>query len=239
MASLRTASLPAGDYDVRLSLSQNGRVSERETSFRIPGPELASATMGKNVTGQNNESVTLASSEPNMGLAPARRAPLVITTLPPDSIVRPADEELNTLIAGARNYALKYVAKLPNFICVEITDRSVDPSGNGRWRAKDSFAEALRFLDNHETRKTLEVNGHPSTADRSDINGPISLGEFGNLLSSVFQPDSKAEFHWKETAALEHSRVQVFEYRVHKQNNSAPGRRRGKRVCRIPWPGLY
>ena len=42
MASLGTASLPAGDYDVRLSLSQNGRTSGRETQFRIPGPQLAS-----------------------------------------------------------------------------------------------------------------------------------------------------------------------------------------------------
>ena len=115
---------------------------------------------------------------------------------------------------------MKYAAKLPNFVCVEITDRSVDPLGNGRWRSKDSFAEALRFLDNHETRKTLQVNGQPSTRERADMKGPISLGEFGDLLGSVFQPGSKTEFHWKETAALARSRVQVFEYRVNKQNNS-------------------
>jgi hypothetical protein len=176
--------------------------------------------MGRNNTGQNKEPVTQASSEPSMGIALPRRAPLVITTLPPDSVVRPAEEELNTLIEGARSYAVKYAAKLPNFVCVEITDRSVDPSGNGRWRSKDSFAEALRFLNNHETRKTLEVNGQPSTQERADMKGPISLGEFGDLLSSVFQPGSKTEFHWKETAALARNRVQVFEYRVNKQNNS-------------------
>jgi hypothetical protein len=49
---------------------------------------------------------------------------------------------------------------------------------------------------------------------------PISVGEFGDLLNLVFQPSSKAEFHWKETDALAHGTVQVFEYRVASKNNS-------------------
>ena len=221
VASLKAASLPAGDYEIRLSLSQDGRISERETSFRIPGSELASATLGTSRPNRPEEpAAPLTSSDLESDLAPPRRPEVVITTLPPDSVIRPSEDELNKLIAGARKYAINYAAKLPNFVCVEITDRAVDSSGKGRWRRKDSFAESLQFVNNHEIRKTLEFNGEPSGRERSDMNGPISLGEFGDLLSTVFQPASKADFHWKETDALSHRIAQVFEYKVERNNNS-------------------
>jgi VWFA-related protein len=222
IASLRTASLPAGNYDVILSLTQGGKITERETRFSISGPELATAAPPKTQpAGQSTPAVSVADSELGTAeIAHARRQPLAITSMPTDSVTRPSNDELNSMIEGARKHALNYSAKLPNFLCIEITDRSVDPSGNGKWRRKDSFGELLRYVDNHETRKTLEVNGQSSAVKRDDLNGPISLGEFGHLLSLVFQPASKAEFHWKETDALANGTVQVFEYRVDRKNDS-------------------
>jgi len=219
VASLKTASLPAGNYEVRLSLAQGERVMERESSFSIPGPELADAATGK-----------VAAPEPNQGAAEdsvlgdaavtLKRQPLSITALPTDAVTRPSPEEIDAILDGARKQATNYAAKLPNFLCFEVTDRSVDMSGNGRWRRKDSFGELLRYADNKETRTTLEVDGHPSKVKRAEMDGPISLGEFGHLLNLVFQPSSKAEFHWKETDALESGTVQVFEYRVERKNDS-------------------
>ena len=222
VASLRTDSLTAGSYDVILSLTQGGKITERETRFSISGPELASVAPAKTEeAGQSTAAVSLADSESGVSeIATARRQPLAITSLPTDSVTRPSDDELNAIVEGARKHALNYSAKLPNFLCIEITDRSVDPSGNGKWRRKDSFGELLRYADNRETRKTLEVNGQTSAVKRDDLNGPISLGEFGHLLSLVFQPASKAEFHWKETDALANGTVQVFEYRVDRKNDS-------------------
>jgi len=223
IASLRTDSLPAGNYDVIVSLTQGGKITERETRFSISGPELASVAPAKTEpAGQSiaADSSVAASELGAAEIAPARRQPLAITSLPTDSVTRPSDDELNAMIEGARKHALNYSAKLPNFLCIEITDRSVDPSGKGKWRRKDSFGELLRYVDNHETRKTLEVNGQTSAVKRDDLNGPISLGEFGHLLSLVFQPASKAEFHWKETDALANGTVQVFEYRVDRKNDS-------------------
>jgi|CZKR01.1.fsa_nt_gi VWFA-related protein len=222
IASLRTDSLPAGNYDVILSLTQGGKIMERESRFSISGPELASIAPAKTEpAGQSTAAASVVDSELGVAeIAPARRQPLAITSLPTDSVTRPSDDELNAIIEAARKHALNYSAKLPNFLCMEITDRSVDASGNGKWRRKDSFGELLRYVDNHETRKTLEVNGQTSAVKRDDLNGPISLGEFGHLLSLVFQPASKAEFHWKETDALANGTVQVFEYRVDRKNDS-------------------
>lgn len=221
VASLKAASLPAGDYEVRLSLSQNGKVFEREASFTIPGAELADATGGKMGSDvKNQESTGLDPSNPKEEMPWPRKQPLSITALPTDSTASPSWDEVNKLIAGARKYATSYAAKLPNFLCIEITDRAVDSSGKGIWRRRDSFAESLRFVNKQEIRNTLEFNGHPSTRKRADMSGPISLGEFGELLSGVFLPGAKAEFHWKETDALAHDRVQLLEYRVRRKNNS-------------------
>jgi VWFA-related protein len=222
VASLRTNSLPAGNYDVILSLTQGGKIMERGARFSIAGLELANVMPANALpVEQSKTATTVADSDlREAGIAPTRRQPLVITSLPSDSVTRPSDDELNAIIEGARKHALNYSAKLPNFMCIQITDRSVDPSGNGKWRRKDSFGELLRYVDNHETRKTLEVDGHSSTVKRDDMNGSISMGEFGHLLSLVFQPSSETEFHWKETDALANGTVQVFEYRVDHKNNS-------------------
>jgi hypothetical protein len=219
LASLKTGSLPAGNYEVRVSLTQGERVMEREGGFGIPGPALASAAMGKPRTGAPSGEALADADLGEAAIAITKRQPLVITALPADAVTHPSDEEVEEMIAGARKQATNYSAKLPNFLCVEVTDRSVDPSGNGKWRRKDSFGELLRYVDKQETRTTLEVDGHPSREKRADMNGPMSLGEFGHLLSLVFEPSSKAEFHWKETDALANGTVQVFEYRVDRKND--------------------
>jgi VWFA-related protein len=222
LASLKTSSLPPGNYDVMLSLTQGGKIMERQSRFIIGGPLLANAALGTTEAVETSkEAIDIADSTPGGAeITPTKRQPLVITSLPPDSVVRPPDEELDRVIAGAREHAVNYSAKLPNFLCVEMTNRSVDLSGNGNWQLRDSFGELLRYVDNQETRTTLEVDGRPSKEKRADMNGPLSLGEFGHVLSLVFGPSSKAEFHWKETDALANGTVQVFEYRVERQNNN-------------------
>lgn len=222
MASLNSGDLPAGNYAVRLSLTQGDRIVERENRFNIAGAELANAALGKTdpLTKNSDDGILADSVKGEAEINLAKRPPLVITPLPTDSVARPANEELDRIIEAARRNALNYSLKLPNFLCVELTDRSVDPAGNGKWRRKDSFGELLRYVDNKETRTTLEFNGQRSSIKRADLNGPISLGEFGHLLSLVFQPSSKTEFHWKETDALASGTVQVFDYRVDRKNDS-------------------
>jgi VWFA-related protein len=221
LASLKTSSLPPGNYEVMLSLTQGGKIMERQSRFSLAGPILANAALGPGAPVEpRKEGAAADSSAGGTEILAVRRQPLVITSLPSSSVARPSDDELDGIIAGARKNALNYSVKLPNFLCVEMTDRSVDPSGNGRWRRKDSFGELLRYADEQETRTTLEVDGRPNREKRGDMNGPLSLGEFGHLLGLVFAPSSKAEFHWKETDALANGTVQVFEYSVEPKNNS-------------------
>jgi hypothetical protein len=46
----------------------------------------------------------------------------------------------------------------------------------------------------------------------------LSAGEFGHLLNLVFSAASKADFEWKEAAALGSETVQVLSYRVAREN---------------------
>ncbi len=103
---------------------------------------------------------------------------------------------------------------------MEITDRSVDPAGNGHWRHKDKFAELLRYVDNNESRTMLKVNGESSSMQRSELNGPISQGEFGGVLNAVFRLSSKADFQYRENATLGSGTVLVLSYRVARENSN-------------------
>jgi len=105
---------------------------------------------------------------------------------------------------------------------VETTNRSVDTSGNGAWKRRDTMAELLRFVDYVETRTMVERNGERTSMQRSDLDPTwaSSVGEFGNLLNLVFKPESKTEFRWKEAATLGSTTVQVLNYRVSPKNET-------------------
>jgi VWFA-related protein len=225
LASIQSSSLSSGDYEVIEKLTQGGKTSERGLEFRIEGPELASATTPDSANGAaqpQNDASELATSGQPLETDGHNNRHLVITWLPAGAVPAPSAEELETIVAGARKRALDYNKSLPNFMCIEVTSRSVDQSGNGNWKHRDSIAELLTYNDRQESRSTLEVNGKRSSLKRADMNStwPISVGEFGALLNLVFAPSSKTEFTWKEAGSLGDggATLQVLSYRVAREN---------------------
>lgn len=55
---------------------------------------------------------------------------------------------------------------------------------------------------------------------RSELNGPISQGEFGGVLNAVFRLSSKADFQYRENATLGSGTVLVLSYRVARENSN-------------------
>ena len=223
LASIQAASLPAGDYQVIEKLTQGGNTAERALSFRIEGPVLAAATAPEDPKAENDDVLVAATSGPQPPDAEGRSGRrLVITSLPAGAVPPPSADELEAIVSGARKRALDYSKSLPNFICVEVTNRSVDQSGNGNWKHRDSIAELLTYHDNVESRSTLEVNGKRSSLTRAEMNStwPMSIGEFGALLNLVFAPSSKTQFEWKEAGTLGDGSgtLQVVSYRVDHAN---------------------
>lgn len=224
LASIQSTSLPSGDYEVIEKLTQGGKTSERGLTFRIDGPELAAATTPDSATGAaqpQNDASELANISGSPETDRHNSKHLVITSLPPGAVPPPSPDQLETIVAGARKRALDYSKALPNFVCIEVTSRSVDQSGNGNWKHRDSIAELLTYHDRQESRSTLEVNGKRSSLKRADMNStwPISVGEFGALLNLVFAPSSKTDFTWKEAGSLsDGGMLQALSYRVAREN---------------------
>jgi VWFA-related protein len=222
LASIQSGALPGGDYQVVERLTEGGKTSEQSVSFRIEGGEAEEAAnpTGKGAAGEDSEPDTASGLQ--IPPSDANEPRLVITALPADTVPPPTAEQLDDMIAAARKRALDYSKTLPNFVCVEMTNRSADSSGKGNWKHRDSIAELLTYHDNAESRTTLEVNGRRSTLKRADLNStwPLSVGEFGAILNLVFQPSSKTEFAWKESASLGggNTTVQVLSYRVARKN---------------------
>jgi len=246
LASVQAGSLPGGEYQVIEKLTQGGKTSERSLTFRIEGPELASATTPASVAAaekaQADDIEISAVSGPQESEPNGHKGRLVITELPAGSVPAPSAEQMDTIVAGARKRALDYAKALPNFICAEVTNRSVDQSGKGNWKHRDSIVELLTYHDGHQTLQTLEVDGKRSSLKRADMNSqwPISVGEFGALLNLVFDPASKTQFEWKEAGTLGDGTgaLQILTYRVARENATIDLNEGGNHTIGVGFHGL-
>jgi hypothetical protein len=134
---------------------------------------------------------------------------------------RPSDDEIRELIEDARTEAIIFAESLPNLICQQTTSRSEDAHGGGNWKHRDSIVESLSYVDKEESRTTLggEVNGRKVSAAEMRESGMYSAGEFGEALVGVFAASARAEMEWKGSGAIGGDPVEVFEYRVQRENS--------------------
>jgi len=211
LATIGSGSLPTGLYEVKAFLTQSRKTASQSISFTVPDSDA-------NAMAQTGAPATEASLKAT-AIDPYK-AGLLSITVPTDPIPPPSRNEIDNLIADARRRAVDYTDSLPNFLCIEVTNRSVDPSASGKWRLRDSITELLSFVNKIETRTMLEVNGSTNNVDRDAMPGTFSSGEFGGVLKNVFLSSSETKFHWKETDELGTNTVQVFEYNVAKANSS-------------------
>ena len=217
LASLGSGALSPGKYEVWAYLSQGGKTTTQSATFSVdgtPGTEAADSP-GLGIAGAV---IGLDEGRPAPGATPRAEGQLAITPLT-SAVPAFSKDEAHLLIESARQHALDYNEWLPNLICTEVTNRSVDLNGDGKWRLIDTFVESLRYREKTETRTMLEVNGKASSAAREAMKGALSAGEFGGVLQAVFRDASKADFQWKETAALQDGTVQVYDYRVDRGNS--------------------
>ena len=207
--------LSPGFYQVKATMTQSGKTMEQQIAFTVEGDGTTVAASAPEGHGGAEEIESATEADAHLG------GQLAITS-PSQAIPPPTPEEVQAIIADARARAVNYAESLPNFLCVEVTDRSVDVQGTGQWKHRDTITELLRFVDKNETRTTLEVNGQAADAGRDALlvkRSVLSTGELGGVLKAAFDPTAKAEFQYKETDGLESGTVQVFSYRVAQPNS--------------------
>jgi hypothetical protein len=148
--------------------------------------------------------------------APPPPKPVVVPIPPPDSI------EQAKIIDAAREYVMNYTKSLPNFICVQVTRRDVDRAGTGSsWYHLDTITSKLSYNGQHEDYEVIMKNDQPVTNVKMEqLGGPaISTGEFGTMMSQIFDPQSQAQFAWDHWATLRSRRTYVFTYDIQQPNS--------------------
>jgi hypothetical protein len=126
----------------------------------------------------------------------------------------PNSEVQAQVIAEARELALGYTKRLPDFICLQVTRRYVDPAGLEMFHLLDTVAARLSYFEQKEDYKLISVNGNLTQSEFEKLGGATSTGEFGTMLREIFEPQTEAEFVWERWAKLRGKICHVYSFRV-------------------------
>ena len=133
----------------------------------------------------------------------------------PEGPPPPPKEEQERILAEARRNALEYTQELPDFLCLQITRRYIDPSGlEMDWLKYDEVKSRVSYVEGHENYELVSVNNQVSERSFDDLGGATSTGEFGSLLRELFEPRTAAVFTWARHSLLRGRPVYVFGFQV-------------------------
>jgi len=135
----------------------------------------------------------------------------------------PSKETQKRIIEAVREYAMNYSQSLPNFICLQVTRRSINRNykpGDQAWSPTDRFTEKLSVVDHHEK---YEMNSHNDNAlvgqTWQNVGGALSRGDWSSLMQAVFDPASDAYFDWSRWTTINGKKHYVFRYVVDKEHS--------------------
>jgi hypothetical protein len=149
------------------------------------------------------------------------------------------------ILKSARESALEYTQKLPDFICIQITHREIsgamsltnplagvtgvsmgggpaalpDSNTGHAGNSNDVIEERVTFFHEKESYEVVSVNGKKATGvQHMDVGGAISIGEFGSALYDIFDDRSHAVFTWERMEKVRGRHAYVFRFHVPKEN---------------------
>ena len=133
---------------------------------------------------------------------------------PAPVIPPPSDADQRRIIEEAREIALNYTKGLPNYICVQVTRRYLDPSGTDFFSLHDTILTKLSYNEQREDYKVISINGQLVDTPYEKLNGAISSGEFGTMLKEIFEPQTQTEFAWTRWGKIRNHVCHVYSYQV-------------------------
>ena len=155
--------------------------------------------------------------------SPATASDTTLTAAPPTTtlsttaapIPPPSSVQQKEILDRIKQYAMSYTQNLPNFICVEVMRRYIDPNAADHYRSIGNVLAKVSYNQGHEDYKVFSVNGHyeETTLEHAAASGgAISNGEFGSMMQEIFETRSDAEFGWDHWGTLRGRRMAVFNY---------------------------
>jgi hypothetical protein len=126
------------------------------------------------------------------------------------------DAEQKKLIGDVIAKARQYTKDLPNFACVQVTRKNVDPTGSSRhWKMTDTVHEELVYKGGKEE---YTENGKKSGGENRP-NGLMAASEFAEIINWIFDPKAQGLFQWSKTDSLRGHRTQTIAYSVTAENS--------------------
>ncbi len=154
-----------------------------------------------------------------MGLALTLCAKPQEGSAPPQAA--PSDSDQQKMLAAMREYAGDYTAKLPNFICQQVTSQFEAGKKPKHWHQGDTLTAKLVFNGGREERNLVMVNNKPVRPGGRSRRSPLTTeGEFGILLANIFDPVTEASFSWGGWEDFRGHRVAKFDYSVDRAHST-------------------
>jgi hypothetical protein len=133
----------------------------------------------------------------------------------------PSEADQQKILAAITRYADSYLAKLPDFICHQITQEFLADKNGKHWHKHDILTAKLVFSNGREQRTLELVNNKQVRDSRARLRAPLSTeGEFGILLSRIFDESSQAKFSWGGWDTVRGHRVAKFDYTIDRAHSS-------------------
>ena len=110
----------------------------------------------------------------------------------------PPEPKRDPHIEKAREQALKFTEKLPNFICRQVVARYQSLNITPRdWDALDIVEADVVFFEGEEDYQNIKVGYKLVKKKMSEIDGAWSRGEYGTVLRNIFEPWTLTEFRYR------------------------------------------
>jgi len=143
---------------------------------------------------------------------------------PPPQAPPPTSIEQKAIIDHAREYALSYSQRLPDFICTQVERRYGAPAPGTRaggrpdsepsFQLLDTLTSRLSYFEQKEDKKLVLHNNTLTAQDYKTLRGATSTGEFGSMLQDIFEYRTQARFEWDHWGTLRSRLTMVFAYHV-------------------------
>jgi len=136
----------------------------------------------------------------------------------------PSQAEQDRVLSAIKEYALNYVKSLPDFLCLQVTRRSLDmhyqPGNPPSWTPHDTLREKLSFVDHQEKYELLGLNDSSTVGQTwKSVGGALSRGDWATLLEAIFDPSSETYFSWERWGNLRGKLYHVYRYQVDKAHS--------------------
>ena len=139
-----------------------------------------------------------------------------------------SDADAAALIEKSRQVSLAYARSLPDFVCTEVISRYKLGAIAGRrpgavldWLPIDKLTVKLSYSQQEETHQLALVNGTPSGQTFESLSiGVKSTGEFGGILTGIFDPTSQTSFRWESSKTVHRRPAAAYIYQVEESHSN-------------------